>query len=342
MMPRGFASDNNAGIHPEVLAAIGRASVGHAPSYGRDPWTEQAEALFRRHFGETAQGFLVFNGTAANVLALEAFMHPAQAVICGEAAHIMVDEAGAPERFTAGKLLPVRTPDGKLRPEDIARQLQRVGDVHGVQPRVVSVTQATEVGTVYAAEELRHLAETAHRHGLILHLDGARIANAAVHLDLPFRAFTTDVGVDVVSFGGTKNGLMGAEAVIFLNGSAPAAFPWMRKQGMQLASKMRFLAAQFVALLDGDLWQRNAAHANRMARLLAERVRDVPGLTISQPVEANGVFARVSPEHIPPLLAHASFYVWDAVSSEVRWMTSWDTTEDDIEQFARAVRSIIR
>jgi len=339
---RHFASDNNAGVHPEVLAALGRAGAGHAQSYGHDPLTEQVERLFQRHFGESARAFLVFNGTAANVLALESFTRPAQAVICAEAAHIQVDEAGAPERFTGCKLLPVRTPDGKLRPEDVTRQLHGVGNEHSVQPRVVSVTQCTEVGTVYRAEELRLLADTAHRHGLILHLDGARIANAAVSLDLPFRGFTTDVGVDVVSFGGTKNGLMGAEAVVFLGDTAPAEFPWIRKQGMQLASKMRFLAAQFEALLGGDLWRRNAAHANRMAGLLAERVRDVPGVTITQPVEANGVFARVPPGHIPALQDAAFFYVWDAATSEVRWMASWDTTEDDVERFATAVREIVR
>jgi threonine aldolase len=263
-------------------------------------------------------------------------------VICADGAHINVDECGAPERFTGCKLIPIPTPDGKLRPADITRQLHSVGDEHRVQPRVVSITQATELGTVYTPDEIRSLAETAHRHELLLHLDGARIANAAVSLALPFRQFTTDAGVDVVSFGGTKNGLMAAEAIVFLNGLAPEDMPFIRKQGMQLASKMRFLAAQFLALLGTDLWRRTAEHANRMARMLAEGVRDVPGITLTQPVEANGVFARVPPVHIPALQERAFFYVWNAATAEVRWMTAWDTTEEDVERFAEAMREIVR
>lgn len=342
MNPRAFASDNNAGVHPEVLAAIAAANDGHVRSYGHDDYTERAEAVFRKHFGDEARVWFVFNGTAANVLGLQAVTRPHNAVICADGAHINVDECGAPERFTGCKLIPIPTPDGKLRPDDITRQLHSVGDEHRVQPRVVSLTQATEFGTVYTVDEIRALADTAHRHELLLHLDGARVANAAVSLDAPFRRFTTDAGVDVLSFGGTKNGLMAAEAIVFLNGIAPADMPYIRKQGMQLASKMRFLAAQFLALLGTDLWRRNAEHANRMARLLANRVRDVPGITLTQPVEANGVFTRVPPAHIPALQERVFFHVWNAEIGEVRWMTAWDTTEEDIEHLSAAVREIVR
>lgn len=339
---RHFASDNNAGVHPAVLAAIAEANVGHEPAYGHDPYTERARAVFRAHFGDKAMAWLVFNGTAANVLGLKAITEPYHAVICTDGAHINVDECGAPERFTGCKLLPVPTSNGKLRPADIARHLRDTGDEHRVQPRVISISQTTELGTVYRISEILALAETAHQHGLLLHMDGARIANAAVSLGASLRECTTDAGVDVLSFGGTKNGLLGAEAVVFPQGIAEADMPFLRKQGMQLASKMRFMAAQFSALLGTDLWRQNAQHANEMAQLLASRVSDVPRITVTQPVEANGVFARVPPEHIAALQERASFYVWNVETSEVRWMTAWDTTEDDVERFAAAVREVLR
>ncbi|MFN8651007.1 MAG: low specificity L-threonine aldolase [Gemmatimonadales bacterium] len=339
---RHFASDNYAGVHPEILQALAEANSGHAPSYGHDEWTERAGSVFRQHFGPTARAFPVFNGTAANVLGLQAVTRPHHAVICGEGAHIQVDECGAPERFTGCKLVLCPTPDGKLRPADVIARTTGVGDEHRVQPRVVSITQSTELGTVYSVAEIRELAETAHANGLLLHMDGARIANAAVSLGVDFKTMTTDAGVDLLSFGGTKNGLLGAEAVVFLREADGADFAFIRKQGMQLASKMRFLSAQFIALLGGDLWRRNAEHANRMARLLADRIRHVSGVTMTQPVQANGVFARVPPAHIPALQERAFFYVWNPVTSEVRWMMSWDTTEEDVEQFARALREVLR
>jgi threonine aldolase len=339
---RHFASDNYAGVHPEVMDALREANSGHAPSYGHDVWTERAGAVFRQHFGPAARAFPVFNGTAANVLGIQAVTRPHHAVICGEGAHIQVDECGAPERFTGCKLVLCPSPDGKIRPPDVISRLTGIGDEHRVQPRVVSVTQATELGTVYSIAEVKELAETAHANGMLLHMDGARLANAAVSLGVELKEITTDAGVDIVSFGGTKNGLMGAEAVVFLGGLEPADFLFVRKQGMQLASKMRFLSAQFVALLGGDLWRRNAAHANRMAQLLAEQLRTVPGVSLTQPVQANGVFARVPPAHIPALQERAFFYVWNPVASEVRWMMSWDTTPEDVEQFARAVREVLR
>ena len=343
MIPRRhFASDNYAGVHPEVLQALAEANVGHAASYGHDRWTERAQSVFRERFGPATRAYLVFNGTAANVLGIQAVTRPFNAVLCAEGAHIQVDECGAPERFSGCKLLLCPTPDGKLRPGDITSRLTGIGDEHRVQPRVVSITQATELGTVYTQDEVRALAETAHANGLVLHMDGARLANAAVGLALSLRQITTDVGVDLVSFGGTKNGLMGAEAVLFLGGPDQGDFAYIRKQGMQLASKMRFLAAQFIALLGGDLWHRNAAHSNRMARLLADRLHGVSGITLTQAVEANGVFARVPPEHIPALQERAFFQVWNPAISEVRWMMSWDTTEEDVEQFAAAAREILR
>jgi threonine aldolase len=252
-----------------------------------------------------------------------------------------VDECGAPERFTGCKLLTVRTADGKLRPSDLPGLLGGKGDEHRVQPSVVSISQATEVGTVYTAAEVRALASAAHDLGLALHMDGARIANAAAFLNVPLRAFTTDAGVDVLSFGGTKNGLLAAEAVVMLQGQSPAEMPFLRKQGMQLASKMRFIAAQFLAYFDDELWRRNAAHANRMARRLADGVRGVPGVVVSRPVEANGVFARMPPDRIAALQERASFYVWDAETSEVRWMTAWDTTEEDVDAFIAAIREVV-
>lgn len=339
---RHFASDNYAGVHPEVLQAMAEANVGHAPSYGNDRWTERAQSVFREHFGPSTRAFPVFNGTAANVLGIQAVTRPYHAVICADGAHINVDECGAPERFTGCKLVLCSSPDGKLRPADIISRLTGIGDEHRVQPRVVSIAQATELGTVYTPEEIRALAETAHANSLLLHMDGARVANAAVGLGVSLRQITTDVGVDILSFGGTKNGLMGAEAVLFLGGPDQAEFLFLRKQAMQLASKMRFLSAQFVALLGTDLWRRNAENANRMARLLAARLEGVSRITITQAVEANGVFARVPPEHIPALQERAFFYVWNPATSEVRWMMSWDTTAEDVEQFAQAVREIVR
>jgi threonine aldolase len=339
---RHFASDNQAGVHPEVMTALARVNSGHVSSYGHDALTERVEGIFQQHFGPRTRGFLVFNGTAANVLGIQAVTQRHHAVICGESAHLNVDECGAPERFTGCKLLTVPTPTGKLSPADVAGCITGVGDEHRVQPRVVSITQSTEIGTVYQVEEIKALAEVAHRHELLLHMDGSRIANAAVSLGRELRELTTDAGVDLLSFGGTKNGVMGVEAVLFLNGLEPRDFLFIRKQGMQLGSKMRFMAAQIEALLGTDLWKRNATNANRMARRLVEQVREVPGIQVTQSVEANGVFAVVPPQHVAALQARAMFYVWNPATSEVRWMTAWDTTEEDVDRFAQAVREIVR
>jgi threonine aldolase len=340
-----FASDNHAGAHPEVIEAIAAASSGHAGSYGADGWTKRAEELFRRHFGPDARAFCVFNGTAANVLALSALTRPHEAVICPDTAHLNVDECGAPERIAGVKLLPVATGHGKLDPADVSRWDGRRGDQHHVQPRVVSISQATELGTVYTAAEVRSLAAAAAARDMLLHVDGARLANAAAALGASLVELTTEVGVAAVSFGGTKNGLVLGDAVVFPRGELAAGFEFVRKQGMQLASKMRFVSAQFEALLGGDLWLRNATHANAMAHRLAGAARTIEGIEIVHPVEANAVFARLPRPAIDRLRAELPgedpFYVWDESTGVVRWMCSWDTTADDVAAFAAAVSSAI-
>lgn len=338
---RSFASDNSAGIHPDVLEAIVEANVGHVPAYGDDPYTARAVDRFRRVFGEDIEVFFVYGGTGANVLAIRAATDSYHAVICAESAHINVDECGAPEKFTGCKLLTVPTTDGKLRPNDLHPLMRGLGVEHHAQPRVVSITQATELGTVYRLEELRELAETVHEYDMVLHMDGARIANAAVSLGCSLKAITADVGVDLLSFGGTKNGLLGGEALVFLRADLAGNFKFLRKQAMQLASKMRFIAVQFDTLLQNDLWRRNAERANRMARLLRDAMVEIPQVHITQPVEANAVFAVIPADHIAALRAEFFFYTWDERRSEVRWMTAYDTCEDDVRAFAAAARRIL-
>lgn len=338
---RGLASDNHAGVHPEILDAMAAANRGHAVAYGGDPYTAAALARFREHFGEALEVYFVFLGTAANVLSLQAATEPYHAVICAETAHIHVDECGAPERHTGCKLLTVATPDGKLTCDGIRTHLHGFGFEHHAQPRVVSITQATEMGTVYRPEEIRAIADLVHAHRMVLHMDGARLANAAVFLDVPLRALTRDAGVDVLSFGGTKNGLMLGEAVLFFDTALARAFAYRRKQAMQLASKMRFIAVQFEALLANGLWRRCAAQANRTARFLAQSLQGIPEIRISQAVEANGVFARIPPEIIAPLQAVCPFYVWNEATAEVRWMTAFDTTEDDIRWFVAKLKELL-
>jgi threonine aldolase len=338
---RGFASDNNSGVHPEVLAAVVAANVGHVRAYGDDPWTERATAAVKGHFRTPADVFFVFNGTGANVLALSAMTSPHHAILCTQNAHIHVDECGAPERFTGCKLLTTPSPDGKLTPALCDALYHGVGDQHHVQPRVVSVSQSSEMGTVYSAAELRALAGWAHARSMFLYVDGARIANAAAALGISLQEMLADAGVDAFSFGGAKNGAMFGEAVVFLNRALAADFRFRRKQGMQLGSKMRFLAAQFEALLTEDLWLRNARHANAMAKLLEKEMRDIPGVRITQRVDANGVFAVIPREAIAKLQEKSFFYVWNERASEVRWLASWDTTPDDIRAFAAEARKIL-
>lgn len=334
---RSFASDNNAGVHPEVLQAIAAANQGHAVGYGDDPCTEAAIRKFKRHFGADIEVFIVFNGTAANCLSLKALTSTYHAVICAEAAHIYTDECGAPEKFTGCKLIPLPAREGKLTVEAVRQAYHGIGDQHHVQPRVISITQATEVGTVYKPSEIKALARFAHEHDMFLHVDGARIANAAVSLGQSLRQASRDLGVDVLSFGGTKNGALGAEAVVFFDKALARDFLYLRKQGMQLASKMRFISTQFDALLTGDLWRKSAEHANRMARLLQKNLSPIPDVKVVYKVEANGVFVKIPRKAIARLQKRYFFYVWNEEQSVVRWMCSFDTTEHDIKQFARFV-----
>lgn len=342
MSKRGFASDNNAGVHPAILDAMAAANGGHAIAYGDDPVTQETTARMKEIFGQESEIFFVFIGTAANVLGLSAVTQSHHAVICPETAHINVDECGAPEKFTGCKLLPVPVPDGKLSLEGIKKHMHGIGFEHHVQPRVISITQSTELGTLYTLDEIREITSYAHENDLLVHMDGARIANAAVAIDTGFFEMSGGAGVDLLSFGGTKNGMMYGEAVVFFDSQMAAQFKYQRKQGMQLASKMRYISAQFGAYLENDLWKKNALHANLMARKLYEAVKDIPGVEITQKVESNAVFAIIPPAIIPKLQKEYFFYEWDEERSEVRWMCSFDTSESDIDNFAGHLRRLLR
>jgi len=339
---RSFASDNNAGVHPKVMEAIAAANDGHVVAYGDDPYTDEAVKLFREQFGEDVDIYFVFGGTGANVLGLKAVTEPHHAIICAETAHINVDECGAPEKFTGCKLLSLPTKNGKITVDQMLPFLDAVGFEHHVQPRVISVSQSTEMGTVYQPRELKKLSEFAHKNGILLHMDGARIANAAASLRKDFSSLTRDVGVDVLSFGGAKNGMMYGEAIVFFDQSLAKDFKYTRKQGTHLPSKMRFISAQFSALLSNDLWRVNAEHANDMAKLLAQELGRIPQVELTQQVESNGVFARLPKKYIATLQKRYFFYVWNEQTSEVRFMTSFDTTPDDISDFVALVKKTLR
>lgn len=338
MTPKTFASDNYAGVHPEVMQALLLANSGHRTSYGADEYTKRAEKKFRELFGDDIEVFFVYNGTGANVLGLRAMTRSFHSIICSDLAHINVDESTAPEKFLGCKLVTIPTTDGKIYPRDIEARIQRIDDQHHPQARVISISQSTEYGTVYTTKEIEAIAEVAKKYALLLHMDGSRLANAAVKLQAGFRAFTRDAGVDVLSFGGTKNGLMFGEAVLFFTKELATDFKFIRKQGMQLHSKGRYLGAQFEALLTNDLWKRNAAHANAMASLLASELQKIPAIRITQSVDANGVFAIFPPAIIPALQNNHFFYVWNDKTAEVRLMCSFDTTEDDIKNFVTNIQ----
>ncbi len=342
---RGFASDNQAGVHPELLEAIAEANGGHQPSYGADAYTEHLQEVIGTHFGAGAIAFPVFNGTGANVLALQAVSPRWGAVICAETSHVNVDETAAPESVAGLKVFAVPTDDGKLTVELIDRYPWAWGDEHRAQPAVVSVAQATEVGTVYTPDEIRTIADFVHDKGMVLHVDGSRLANAAAHLEVDFAAFTSDVGVDIISLGGAKNGLLYGEAIVVprpaQHAAVAASLPFLRKLDLQLASKMRFLSAQFIALLEGDLWLRSARHANAMAARLAEQISGIDGVRITQPVQSNGVFAALPPEVAGQLRESFAFYDWDTRTAEVRWMCAFDTTEEDVDRFAAEVKRLL-
>jgi threonine aldolase len=339
---RGFASDNNAGVHPEIFEAMARANQGHVVAYGDDPYTRSAMAKFEEHFGAGISVFFTFNGTGANVLGLQAMMRPYHAVLCSDYAHIYTDECGAPEKHLGSKLIPIPQQAGKITVEQVQHAYHGIGDQHHVQARVLSITQATEMGTVYRPEEIQALAGFAHDHDMYLHVDGARLANAAASLKQTLRQATRDLGVDVLSFGGTKNGIVGGEAVVFFNRALASDFLFLRKQGMQLASKMRFIAVQFEALLSGDLWRRSAEHSNRMAKVLEAEIRKIPQVRIVWKVEANGVFAQIPQPAIERIKQRYFFYPWIEEESIVRWMCSFDTTEQDVLEFAGCVAEAVK
>lgn len=340
-MKRGFGSDNHSGISPEVLNALAQVNTEHALAYGEDEYCQQVQQLFRDAFGGKAEAFFVFNGTGANTLCIDAMTRSHEAVICADTAHINVDECGSIQRIVGCRLLTLPTPDGKLRPELIRTHLHGFGFQHHSQPKVVSITQPTELGTLYTLDEIRAIVELARSCGLYVHMDGARLANAAAALDCSFREMTADLGVDALSFGGTKNGLMMGEAVVLLNPALKENFLYRRKQAMQLCSKMRFIAAQFQAYFHEDLWKKNAARSNRMARLLYQSVKDLPGVRVMYPVQANGVFVQLPRRVWTALQQQYFFYEWDEAQDVVRWMCAFDTTEKDIRDFVSALTALL-
>jgi threonine aldolase len=344
-MHRSFASDNNAPVAPEILEALVAANEGDAIGYGVDPWTESALRRFRKHFGENTDVYFTFNGTAANVIGLSCLVKPWEAVLCPATAHLQTDECAALERFSGSKVIPITTPDGKLRPAELEPHLDVNRDEHHPQPRVISISQSTEYGDVYEVGEVRELCDFAHERGLLVHVDGARIANAAAALETTPRALTRDLGVDVLSFGGTKNGLMFGEAICFFDPSRSAeAARFACKQGMQLASKMRYVAAQFDRLLCDDLWLRYASHANAMTRRLQERIAVIQGIRTTRPVRCNAIFATAERAALARAQQEFFFYVFDETLPEARWMTHWATQSEDVDAFAacleRSLRSI--
>jgi len=339
---RSFASDNNAGVHPEILEAVARANQGHVVAYGNDSYTRSAVKKFEEHFGPDIAVFFTFNGTGANVLSLQTLTRSFQSVLCSDYAHIYTDECGAPEKHTGCKLIPLPHQDGKITLDSVRHAYHGIGDQHHSQPRVISITQSTEMGTVYQSEEIQALAGFAHERDMFLHVDGARLANAAVFLGQTLRQATRDLGVDVLSFGGTKNGILGGEAVVFFHPEHAQDFLYLRKQGMQLASKMRFIAAQFEALLTNDLWKRSAEHSNRMARLLEKEISRIPEVKVVWKVEANGVFVQIPRHSIEKIKQHYFYYTWIEEESIVRWMCSFDTSEDDIRKFAAVVAEAVK
>lgn len=336
--PRTFASDNYSGVHPEVLAAVAEANTGHAAAYGDDPWTAQLNELIAQTFAPAAEAYPVFNGTGANVVGLQAALPRWGAVICAASAHINSDEGGAPEKTAGIKLLPVEAPEGKLTPELVEQQAWGWGDQHRAQPLAVSISQSTELGTCYTPGEIRALADHAHERGMILHLDGSRLGNAAAHLGTSLASITSDAGVDVLSLGGTKNGLLGAEAVVVLNPEAVSGIDYLRKSNMQLGSKMRFLSAQLIALYGGDLWQRSAGQANAMAQRLRTGLEQAPGVGLPVPTQANVVFATLPSEAKERARKAFHFYDWPGDPHLVRLMCSFDTTADDVDALLAAIR----
>jgi len=338
---RGFASDNNSGIHPIVLEAISRANTGHCIAYGDDPYTKSAIKILKNHFGEDSDIYLVFTGTASNTLAIKSLVFSFNSIICAETSHLHMFECGAPEKFSGCKLLTVKSEDGKIRISDLEHFLEIKGDEHCSQPKIISITQSTELGTVYTPEELSILCKFAQNNNLFVHMDGARLCNAAAYLNLSLKEISHDVGIDVLSFGGTKNGMMIGESIIFFNKDLSKDFKYIRKQGMQLSSKMRYVSVQFEAMFSDNLWLENAKHANKMARILAKKLESLPGCTITQKVETNSIFVQIPESVIKELQKKSFFYIWDNKRSIVRLMTSFDTEIEDVDYLVQALESLL-
>jgi threonine aldolase len=337
---KAFASDNYSGVHSEIMEALQRANAEHQGAYGNDEFTERAVQQFKKLFGEKTEIFFAYNGTGANVLGLSTLTHSYNSVICSELAHINVDESTAPEKFAGCKLLGIPTTDGKIYPAQIEERIQRVGDQHHPQVKVISISQPTEYATVYTIDELKALSAVAKKHGLYFHMDGSRISNAAISLNADFKTFTRDAGVDVLSFGGTKNGMMFGEAVLIFDPELAKDFHYLRKQGMQLHSKMRFIGAQFQAILTNELWKRSATHSNTMAKRLEKGLREILQVQITQAVDANGVFAIFPKDIIPKMQNEIFFYVWNDRTNEVRLMCSFDTTEEEVDRFVKKLKEL--
>jgi len=338
---KDFGSDNHSGAHPDILKALIDSNKGHTTAYGLDEYTKKAIKKFKEHFGENIEVYFVYNGTAANILGLKTITDSFNAIICAETAHLNVHECCGPEKFIGCKIITIPTKDGKLTVDLINPHIINIGDIHCAQPKVVSITQPTELGTLYTKKEIKILSDYLHKNNMLLHVDGARLSNAAVSLKASFKEISADVGVDLLSFGGTKNGMILGEAVVFFNKKLSQNFEYIRKQGMQLASKMRFISAQFEAFLSNDLWYNNAKHANKMAQILYREVKDIPKVKVSQKVQANAVFAIIPKQYIKPLQKKYFFHVFDEHKSVVRWMCSFDTTEEDIKSFTKAIRTTL-
>lgn len=338
---KGFASDNHSGVHPDILKAIVSANVDYTIAYGDDEYTERAIKKFKEHFGDSIDVYFVYNGTAANILGLKTVTHSFNSIICAETAHLNVHECCGPEKFTGCKLITILANNGKLTVDQIEPYVVGFGDPHVAQPKVISITQPTELGTIYTPKEIKELSDFAHKNGMLIHMDGARLCNAAASLNVRMKEITKDAGVDILSFGGTKNGMMLGEAVVFFNKKLSKDFVYIRKQGMQLASKMRFISAQFEVFLSNDLWLKNAKHANKMTQLLYKELKDVPQIKITQKVEANAIFAIIPKKYIVPLQKEYFFHVFNERTSEVRWMCSFDTTKEDIMNFIEIIRKTI-
>lgn len=338
--PRGFASDNNSGVHPRVMDAILKANDGHVVAYGGDPYTDKATQKFKEIFGSETEVFFVYNGTGANVLALKTVTESWHSILCSEVAHVNEDECSAPEKITGCKLIALPHRHGKISVKDIAKHLVWLDDEHRAQPKVVSITQCTEMGAVYTVEEIQEIVNFCHSNNLLVHMDGARIANAAVALNMDFKECTKDLGIDILSFGGTKNGMMFGEAVLFFNPDLVGAAKYYRKQNMQLNSKMRFIAAQFIEYLNEDVWRPNAVNANKMAQELYKGIKSFDKVEVVHPVEANGVFAKIPADMIPVLQKEMFFYVFDELENMVRWMCSWDTRPEDIQKFCERLAQL--